>query len=64
MIKNTLARTPFILSTVISAFFALLLVGVYYLWFNQADLRLLWGMLGIIFSIYAIFNLTLYIKKA
>lgn len=63
MIKNTLARTPFILSTVISAFFALLLVGVYYLWFNQADLRLLWGMLGIIFSIYAIFNLTLYIKK-
>ncbi|MUK40693.1 type VI secretion system membrane subunit TssM [Aliivibrio fischeri] len=63
MIKNTLARTPFILSTVISAFFALLLVGVYYLWFNQAELRLLWGMLGVIFSIYAIFNLTLYIKK-
>lgn len=63
MIKKFLTRTPFIFSTFVSALIALLLVGTYFLWFKDADIRLLWGMLGTVTLLYTVFNLTLYLKK-
>ncbi len=63
MLKNKLFRNPIILSTILAVILSVLVVITFVIWLEDLDKLYLWISLSTIFTLYVIFQVSLWIKK-